>query len=169
MFGRWLKSAAEVPVEPGEAELLRVVREQLRDADDESVRVVAAIAGLLALVAYADRDWSDDEERSVRAELARVHGMTRAGVDAICDVLQRHVLELATVQAPRLTRELRELADDELRRDVLEVLVDVAAADGVITHAEVNVLRQLTTSLGLDQADYNAIQAKHRDKLSVLR
>lgn len=169
MFGRWSKSAREVPPEPGSAALANAVRAHLSDADDESVRVVAAIAGLLALIAYADREWSAEEERRVRSELGRVHGMTRAGVDAICDVLREHVLELATVQGPRLCRELRELADRELRHDVLEVLVDVAAADGVISHAEVTVLRQLTTALGLEQRDYNELQAKHRDKLGSLR
>jgi len=95
--------------------------------------------------------------------------MTAAGIEAICAVLRRHILEVATVQLPRYARELVALADRELRFDILQVLVDVAASDGNITHAETNMLRTVTTALGLDQRDYNAAQARHREKLSALK
>lgn len=129
---------------------------------------MAAISGLLGAVAYADREYSAGEEARVRAELARVHGMTEAGIDAICAVLRAHVVEFSTVQAPRFARALLELADRELRVEVLETLVELAAADGAIEVAEVNVLRLLTTALGLSQDDYNAAQAKHRDRILAL-
>lgn len=148
--------------------MLDAVRTELRGADEETVQVVAAISGLLGAVAYADREYSAGEEARVRAELARVHGMTEAGIDAICAVLRAHVVEFSTVQAPRFARALLELADRELRVEVLETLVELAAADGAIEVAEVNVLRLLTTALGLSQDDYNAAQAKHRDRILAL-
>jgi uncharacterized tellurite resistance protein B-like protein len=64
---------------------------------------------------------------------------------------------------------LRDLGDDELRREVLEMLVDLAAEDGVITSAESNLLRRLTSALGLTQEDYNTAQARHKERLAVLR
>ena len=167
MFGRWLKSAAEAP--EGAEQLRHVVAQQLPGADAESVLVVTAIAGLLGTVAYADRNYSEAEERRVRQELERVHGMTGAGIEAICAALRSHIVEVSTVQAPRYSRLLVELGDRELRVEVLEVMVELAAADGEISVQEVNLLRQITTALGLTQADYNAAQEKHRDRLSVLR
>jgi uncharacterized tellurite resistance protein B-like protein len=169
VFGRWLKSAlaAENPGVTGSLE--RAVREQLPNADEESIRVVTAITGLLGTVAYADRDYAPDEEARVRAELLRVHGMTEAGADAVCAALRANIIDISTVQAPRFSRVLTELADRELRLEVLELLVALAAADGSITHAETNVLRQVTTALGLTQVDYNAAQAKYKDRLLVLR
>ena len=169
MFGKWLKRSDSVPPPEGAEELRHAVREHMPDADDESVRVVSAIAGLLGVVAYADRDYSESEEKIVRAELARVHGMTQQGIDTICDALRRHIVEVSSVQAPRYSRDLVELADRELRVEVLQVLVDLAAADGEISLAETNLLRQTTTALGLVQDDYNAAQARHRDKLSSLK
>jgi uncharacterized tellurite resistance protein B-like protein len=169
MFGNWLSSARQAPPVEGAEQIHGAVRTHLPSADDETIRVVTSIAGLLGTVAYADRDYSDAEERRVRAELGRVHGMPSAGIDAIADALRRNIVEVSTVHVQRYCRSLRELADRELRAELLEVLVDIAAADGVITHAEVNVLRQVTTALGLDQADYNAAQERHRDKLGVLR
>jgi uncharacterized tellurite resistance protein B-like protein len=169
MFGRWLKGAAEAKPPEGAEHLKDVVAQQLPGADAESVLVVTAIAGLLGTVAYADRSYSGAEEQRVRQELERVHGMTSAGIDAICVALRAHIVEVSTVQAPRYSRLLVELADRELRVEVLEVLVDLAAADGEISVAEVNLLRQITTALGLSQADYNAAQQKYRERLTVLR
>ena len=169
MFGRWLKSAGSAESASGSQELLGRVREHLPEADDETVRVIAALGGLLAAVAYADRDYSSDEEALVRQVLGRVEGMTAAGVDAICDALRRHVVEASTVGIPRFTRELHELGDPELKREVLDALVDLAAADGQITVSETNLLRQITTSLGLSQGDYNDSQARHRDRLTILK
>ncbi len=76
---------------------------------------------------------------------------------------------MATVESPHYARALRELADHELRLQVLDILLRLAAADQSITTAETNVLRQLTTSLGLTQQDYNAAQGKFVELLAVLR
>jgi uncharacterized tellurite resistance protein B-like protein len=169
MFGRWLKSDASPEYGSGSEEILAHVRRHLPGADDETTRVVAALGGLLAAVAYADRDYSADEEALVRELLGRVNGMTSAGIDAICDAMRRHVVEAATVGIPRFTRELRELGDHELRRQVLDALVDLAAADGKFTMSETNVLRQITTALGLSQSDYNESQERHRSRLTILK
>ncbi|MBX3127193.1 MAG: TerB family tellurite resistance protein [Polyangiaceae bacterium] len=168
MFGRWQRRHPTLETPRGTAELAHAVEQHLPEADPETVQVVTAISGLLGAVAYADRDYAESEERRVRRELARVHGMTSAGVDAICAALRRHVLLISTVEVPGYCRTLRELGDRELRAEVLGVLLEVAAADDQITHTETNLLRQLTTSLGLTQDDYNAAQARHREKLAVL-
>ncbi len=168
MFGRWLSALAAEP-EEAPTDLLSTIRTHLPAADDETVRVVAALSGLLAAVAYADRDYSDAEEAEVRAALGRVHGMTSAGVDAVSAALRRTLVAHVAVEVPRCTRTLRELGDTELRREVLDALVDLAAADGRITTPETNLLRQVTTALGLSQSDYNASQERHKDRLSVLK
>ena len=169
MFGRWLKAPGRVSAPDGAEELERVVREALGDKDSDSVLAVVALAGLLGAAAYADREYSESEETHVRGELLRVHGMTPAAVDAVCGALRRHIVQISTVEVPRYCRLLREIGDRELRVEVLEVLVDLAAADGVISTAETNLLRQVTSALGLSQSDYNEAQAKHRERLSALK
>lgn len=153
----------------GAGKLYDTVRACLHGADDDTVHIVTAIAGLLATAAYADREWSDAEEQRVRTELSRVNGLETQGVTAICNALHENVLEIATTQTPHYTRDLRALADRDLRVEVLGVLVELAAADGGISFDEVTVLRNTTTALGLTQDDYNAIQDRYRDKLSFLR
>ena len=169
MFGRWLKQANDLQAPPGAEALEDAVRRELPESDAETVLVVTAMAGLLGTIAFADRNYSAEEETRVRTELARVQGMTAAGTDAICTVLRQHIVEVSTVQTPRYARTLIELGDRELRVEVLGLMLEVAAADGEIAHTEVNLLRQLTKSLGLTQDDYNELQAKHQERLKVLR
>ena len=73
------------------------------------------------------------------------------------------------MQAPRYSRVLVELADRELRVEILGLMLEIAASDGEIGTSETNVMRQVTTALGLTQADYNELQKKHRDRLAVLK
>ena len=166
MFGRW--SAQADKDREGHA-LAEAVRAALPEADEESRRVVTAIVGLLGGVAYADRAYLEPEAAVLRAELGRIRGMTTSAVDAVLRVLERDIVEIATVQSPRYCRALVELADRDLRVQVLNLLVDVAAADETISHDEVTLLRNTTTALGLLQADYNAAQDRHRDKLASRR
>jgi uncharacterized tellurite resistance protein B-like protein len=145
-----------------------VVRSELPEADEETCIVVCAIASLLGAVAFADRDYSQAEEQQVRAELEKIQGMRPAGANAICAVLRSRIREIATVEVPQHCTALRELGDDDLRFEVLRLLVEVAAADERITFSEATLLRQITQFLGLQQDDYTALQQKHREKLEVL-
>jgi uncharacterized tellurite resistance protein B-like protein len=149
--------------------LAQIVGQYLAHADDATRRIVTAVAGLLAKVAYADGHYSVQEEATIQKELSRVHGLSQAGVDAICGLLADQISHVALLGDHDWTRDLRELADRELRLEVLEVLVEMAVADHELKHGEQNQLRRLAKALNLTQADYNAVQAKHRDKLSTLR
>jgi uncharacterized tellurite resistance protein B-like protein len=169
MFGRWLRSEAPREELSGGGALHATVAGELSGADAETVAVVTSITGLLGIVAYADRNYSVAEEARVRQELGRVSGMTAAGVEAICKTLRQHIVEISAVQMPRYTRALRELGDEELRREVLGALIDLAAADESISLVETNLLRQITKSLGLSQNDYVELQERHRHHLQSLK
>ena len=153
----------------GADRLARVVAESMPEADVDTMRVVTAVAGLLACVAYADQVLEPSEEARVRDELTRVHGLSKEGADAIAKILVEEIASITTTGDHRWVRDLRELADRAMRVELLEVLVDLAASDDDLALAEVNYLRRLTTALGLEQSDYDAAQEKHRDKLRTLR
>jgi uncharacterized tellurite resistance protein B-like protein len=149
--------------------LLRVVREQMPLADDVDVKLVAAITGLLGQVAYADRPYLPAEEDRIRSELSKVSGLKDGGPDAICLTLRTSIATVAEIEAHEYAKLLRELADRDLLLHLLDLLLDVAAADDHVSVVEVNLIRRLTDVLGLTQADYNASQARYRDKLTSLR
>jgi len=165
MFGGWSKK----PQGRADTPLVAAVRAEMPGADEDTVRIVAAIAGLLGQIAYADQRFADSEEARIRLELGGIQGLAPGGADAICRVLRAHIAVVAAVESPWHARALRDLADRDLRLQLLDVLVDVAAADDEICLAETNALRTTAKALGLDQDDYNRAQARHRDKLRVLR
>jgi uncharacterized tellurite resistance protein B-like protein len=147
----------------------QLVRKHLSDADDETRQLVVAIAGLLAGVTHVDRVYAQAEQAHVREVLGNVHGLDQAGVEAICAVLDTHGVEIAAGSSQRYSRALCELAEPDLRREVLQTLVDLAAADGELSLVETDLLRRTTTALALSQDDYVAAQARHRARLSVLK
>lgn len=156
-------------VDTADQRLLEVVRRALPRADADTVSVVAACAGLLAGVAYADRDFSDDEVQRIDRLLTTVEGIGPEGSQAIVQALRAHVVELSSVHTARFARTLKELGDRDLRLHLLAMLLELAGADEQINHAEVNALRQVTRALGLTQDDYNRLQSEHRHKLALLR
>lgn len=141
----------------------------MQGADAEDVEIATAIAGLMAGVAYADREYHSAERARVREDLSRMPHLPAAGVEGICALLDAQIVELGTASQQGFTRSLRELVDVELRREVLDVLVDLAAADGEISLSESDHLRRTTSALGLTSDDYLAAQKRHADRVSVLK
>jgi uncharacterized tellurite resistance protein B-like protein len=166
---RWLVDKIGASAPEGARGFAGVVRANMTGTDEETIRIVVAVAGLLGTVAYADRRYSSEEERRIRQELERIHALTPAGVDAVCAALREHIVDISTIEAPIYARELLTLTDRDLRMQVLDALVDLAAVDDEITVAETNLLRLTATALGLTQDDYNGFQARHRDKLTVFK
>jgi uncharacterized tellurite resistance protein B-like protein len=142
-FGNLFKAdePQQVPPRITSAEHLRdAVKAHLPEADDEAVAFVTALAGLLATIAYADRDYSSVEQLHVRQALSQVPDLTPLGIEAVA-------------------------YDVTLRREILDCLVDLAATDGTLSLAETNLLRRTTAALGLEPNDYIVSQDRHRDKL----
>jgi uncharacterized tellurite resistance protein B-like protein len=146
-----------------------LLRAHASGLDDETLQLLTAVTGLIACVAYADRKYTEAEQAQVRDELGRMHGLSPAGVDAVCATLRDHVVELGTCNMQAHTRLLREACELDQRREVLQVLVDLAASDGALSMDETNLLRRVTSALGLTQDDYLVAQSRHRDRLSVLK
>jgi len=131
-FGNLFKdSAHKSPARVTSAELLRAaVHAHLPEADDEAVAFVTALAGLLASIAYADREYSAAEQAHVRDALSRVPDLTEIGAQAVCDVLVEHIRDLASVNPQAFSRDLREDYDVELRPQALDCLCHLDATDG---------------------------------------
>jgi uncharacterized tellurite resistance protein B-like protein len=153
---------------PDAHELLRAtVAQKMPGADKTTVDIITAVTGLLAAIAYADRTITDEESAHLRAELGRINGFSAAGIETVATVLHDHAVRLSTSFVQRFTRVLREELPEENRNEVLDALLGMAAADGLITLDETTSLRNITTGLGLTQAHYNELQEKYRDKLSL--
>ncbi|MDH5671769.1 MAG: TerB family tellurite resistance protein [Myxococcales bacterium] len=163
----WLDDSDVSPAENDRVR--RLVAEHLTDADSASLELVSAMTGLLAAVAYADREYTREEQEYVEHALRQIHGLDPHGVAAICAALREHIIEIAHSSSQAHTRAIRQHADRELRLEILDLLVDVAAADGTISMEETHWLRRATDAMGLTQDDYVASQTRHRERLSLLK
>jgi uncharacterized tellurite resistance protein B-like protein len=67
------------------------------------------------------------------------------------------------------TREFRKISDEGQRERLLDCLFAVSAADGSISLAEEEEVRQVATELGLDHRQYVAARAAYREHREVLR
>ncbi len=162
------RSEPPAPVSAGDT-LEQLIRSQLPTADDETLRLVLAVTGLLACVAYADRHYSQPEQQRIRSALLEIEGLRPEGVDAICRVLHDDIARFATGNMQLYTRSLRDHAELSLRREILDLLVDLAAADGELSLSETDLLRRTAAAMALTQDDYVASQARHLDKLKTLK
>ena len=149
--------------------LLRAVRREMGAAPEDDAKIVAAVVGLLGQVAYWDRPYLPEEETPIRDALARVGGLSPAGIENILRTLRDSISKVAEHEAREYARFLKELADRDLRLYVLDLLLDVAAADENVSVAEMSLIRRLTEALGLSQAEYNASQARHEAHLASRR
>lgn len=154
---------------PRESALERVVRQHMPEADDELRALVVAVAGLAACIAFADGVFDVREKEQVLEERRRLRVLAVGGAEAIGALLESEIEALTAGGDQAWARVLKEGMAREGRLDVLDALVEIAAADAVLTTQETNWLRRITTKLALEEADYLALQAKHRDKLAVLR
>lgn len=150
-------------------DLATVVSRCLPDAEPDTLKIVTAVAGLLGCICYADRDVTERESHMVRNLLQTVQGLGSKEADAILDAIARNIITISTTQVTRYARTLKSLAERDLRRHVLDMMLDVATVDSHLSNEEVIVLRQVTQSLGLEQADYNELQQKHRSVLATLQ
>jgi uncharacterized tellurite resistance protein B-like protein len=68
-----------------------------------------------------------------------------------------------------VTREFREIASDDERRELLECLFAVSAADDAITAEEEAQIWQIASELGFSHADYVQVRLRYSDKRTVWR
>lgn len=156
------------PSTPPRGRLEKVVADLLPDSDPETRAVVTALVGLLASVAYADAVYHPSEKETVRRELARVHVLDDRAVRIVAELLETHIKAIVAAGDQTWARTIKETLDRDGRIEVLDALLEIAAADGELSTHETNYLRRVAPKLGLTQQDYVVLQSKHRDKLSVL-
>src|SRR5690349_2841756 len=97
---RWLLDQVTGGAPEGARGFSGAVRASMTGTDEETVRIVVAIAGLLGTVAYADRRYAPQEEARIRQELERMPALSPSGVDAVCAALRQHIVEISTIEAP---------------------------------------------------------------------
>ncbi|MEZ4297837.1 MAG: TerB family tellurite resistance protein [Polyangiaceae bacterium] len=136
--------------------LMRDLRRALPNDESVLLRYIATVVVLLGRVAWADGEVTRMEEENLRALLSHIEGLGPGGVDAVCEVLHGKIPSLSDSEMELVYTELRSLCDGNERKQVMRLLVHIAAVDGRLSDPERHELSKISEELGVSLAEVEA-------------
>ena len=125
---------------------------------------------MLSRVANADLQISDEETAKIVEILHDARRSARGSGAARCAEIANSQNKLfGGTENFLVTREFREIASEEERRQLLDCLFAVSAADDAITSEEEGQIWQIASELGFTHQEYVDASPWHSDKRTVLR
>ncbi|MDP6895738.1 MAG: TerB family tellurite resistance protein [Rhodospirillales bacterium] len=130
------------------------------DADD---RVAAATAVLLIETAVMDGEFAADERATIGRLLMERFGISENGVDTLMVETEQAVAD--SVELFSFTRVLRSDYDHADRVKMIEMMWEVAYADGVIHDYEANLIRRATGLLHVSDRESGEARKRVLERL----
>jgi len=153
----------------GDTDTVRRIVRELESLPPERARYLAAFAFILARVANADLQISEEETGRMEQILQSIgHLSTDQARLAVRLAAAQHQVEGGT-ESFLVTREFREIATREQCRELLDCLFAVSAADDSISGVEEGQIRQIASELNLEPADLAEVRARWAEKRAILR
>ncbi len=152
-----------------ETETVRRIVAQLDQLPPERARYLAAFAYLLSRAAGADLHISEEETRLMEQIVEREGGLPPEQALLVVQMAKTQHKLFGGTENFLVTREFERLATREQKLALLECLFAVTAADENITSAEDKVVKQISSELKLEHADYIAARSRFKEHLAVLK
>ncbi len=121
---------------------------------------LALLGGLMGIVAHADHDINERELQEIRRRLSENGNYDEGALDLLLTII--HEESVRGLDRYRMINEYAGNANLEERAELLDLLFAVGAADGALTHPELEELRAISSALHLSHKQY--INAKVRAK-----
>jgi uncharacterized tellurite resistance protein B-like protein len=136
------------------------VQQRLNQTEDDislekseaELRTLSLAGGLMARVAHADEEVSDDELQAMVNALMNHWDLDEKAAAFVASIAASEVAD--DLDNYRLSREFYEATDREQRLKFLEVLFKVAAADGKASHQEIEDIRSIARTIKLSHKDF---------------
>jgi uncharacterized tellurite resistance protein B-like protein len=142
------------PAQCGDTETVRRIVGELDRLDPPRARYLAAFAYVLSRVAGADLRISESETAKMIDLVQRVGKLAEEQAILVVAMAKSQNLLFGATENFLVTREFRQLASDEERRELLDCLFAVAAADEAISGDEEGQIRQIASELGFSHREY---------------
>ncbi|WP_420403891.1 TerB family tellurite resistance protein [Nisaea sp.] len=124
-----------------------------------------AVATLLVKAASLDGDFGAEERRTVEELLARRFGLAETDVRRLIDDAHREMEQ--SVDFYSYTRVIRDEFDHEKRVELMEMLWEVAYADGVLHDHEASLMRRVTGLVYVSDQESGAARKRVMQKLGL--
>ncbi len=157
------------PAATQDTETVRRIASELDRLPRDEARYIASFAYVLARVANADLDVSDEETREMERLVAGMAELSEAQTALVVQLAKHQAVNLGGTENYVVTRQFRELSTHAQRIGLLRCLFAVAAADEIVSHEEEQQISQVGVELGLTSPEVAGIRASYRDKLATLK
>jgi uncharacterized tellurite resistance protein B-like protein len=166
----WLGLARAKASDPGaDTDTVRRIVGQLEQMDPDRARHIAALAYVLGRAANADMSISRQETEKMVEIAQRLGHLPEAQAVLVVEIAKSQNRLFGGTEDFLVTREFRENSTPEERRELLDCLFAVSAADDSISSAEEARIWQIASELGFSHAVYVETRLAYSGKRSVLR
>ena len=152
--------------------MLDRIRSLLREAasgsyDDDGLQddLQIAVAGLLVEVAHMQDDFDPAERATIRRLLAKRFGLSDADVDALIETADRRVQEAGDFWT--FARVVKDRFDEAQRIAMIEMMWEVAYADGRLDDFEASLLRRVAGLIYVEDFDSGAARKRVLARLGI--
>jgi len=163
------RSGAAPAAAAGTTETVRQVIRQLEALPPERARYVAAFGYVLGRVAHADFEISEEETREMERIVSQVGHLAEEQAVLVVEIAKSQNRLFGGTENFLVTREFKEIASPGERRELLDCLFAVSAADDSISSPEEAQIRQIASELGFDLAEFVEARSAWSHQREVLR
>lgn len=135
----------------------------------ERSRYVAAFAVVLSRVAQADLDISEPERAKMEEIVGKLGHLEPEEASMVVAIAVDHSLRSGGTEHFLATREFGERSDRSQREKLLSCLFELSAADGSISSAEENRIRQIASELGFTHREFAQARSRWNDVRDILK
>jgi uncharacterized tellurite resistance protein B-like protein len=157
------------PQAPGSTETVRRIVTELENLAPREARYLAAFAYILGRVANTDLEISEAETRKMEEIVKRLGHPSEEQAILVVQIAKSQNRLFGGTENYLVSREFREIASEDQRRELLDCMFAVSAADDSISAAEENVIRQIADELGFTREAFVVARAAWSEKRAVLR
>jgi len=159
------------PGQSAEAETttVREIATRLERLPPETAKFLAGFAYVLARVAHADFEITQDETGEMLRIVRDLASLSEGEAELVVEIAKSNARLLGGTENYIVTREFRATSTREQRGQLLACLYAVAAADGTISGPEAGEIVSIAEELGFTRAEANSLRAQYRDQLAVFQ
>ncbi|HEX7078476.1 MAG TPA: TerB family tellurite resistance protein [Candidatus Eisenbacteria bacterium] len=150
-------------------ETVRRIVAELNRLEPERARFIAAFAYILSRVAHADLEISDVETLAMERAVRDLGGLREEEAVLVVQMAKTQALLFGSTENFLVTREFARVATPEQKRNLLECLFAVSAADETITGVEEAEIRRIVSELDLGHGDFIAARSRFLQYVAVLK
>jgi uncharacterized tellurite resistance protein B-like protein len=153
----------------GPPPLLAAIRDRVGHLAAARAQFVAAFAGLLVRVAYADLEISDAERAALPQLIAEHTKLSPPEAETVAEIVTRQATGLVGIEYALLTRAFNEVATQQEKEELIACMYAVATADHSVSVEEDDEIRAVARAILLTHDQFIAIRQRYKDQLAVIQ